>query len=190
MGPLRQNRRLTAGRILGFITMICAFCQAPLACSQGVSYAEYNVKLAFLFNFARFVEWPPDAFSGDNAPLVICVLGENPFKAELEDELRGRMAAGHPIEIKRFPPSADSGACHLMFIPSREGKAGEKMLPALKGSNTLTVGETQGFAERGGIVNFVLRDDRKLGFEINLGAASQTRLKISSKLLNLARIVK
>ncbi len=189
MGSLRQTRKPTARRTLGLVALSCTFCAALLADSQDVSHAEYNVKLAFLYNFARFVEWPPDAFASENAPLILCVAGQNPFQGELGDALRGRTAGGHPIQIRPFPFGDDSRACHLIFVPSGESRGVEKKLPALKGSSVLTVGETPGFAERGGIINLVLRDNR-LGFEINLGAASQTRLRISSKLLNLAKIVK
>ena len=143
-----------------------------------------------MYNFARFVQWPADAFAGDSAPLTLCVVGHNPFKSEIEDGLEGRTIAGHPIRIERLLPGGNPKACQMMFVPSSEDRASEKMLAALKGSNTLTVGETRGFTERGGIINFVLRDDDKLSFEINVGAANHTGLKISSKLLRLAKVVK
>ena len=161
----------------------------PTAQSQSDDEAEYRVKLAFLYHFAQFIQWPPEAFHDQAAPLTLCVAGQNPFRGEIGQELRGREVNGHPIEIKKLRPNDDPKACHMVFVPASERKQTEKLLAALKGSSTLTVGETQGFADLGGIINLTL-DQNKLRFEVNLDAATQTQLKISSKLLALAKIVK
>lgn len=190
MGARRHTRWFATHGALCAVTVSWLLCFAPRAFSQNVQYAEYNVKLAFLYNFARFVQWPADAFAGDSAPLTLCVVGHNPFKGEIEDGLQSRTVAGHPIRIERVVPGGNPKDCQMMFVPSGQDRAGEKVLAALKGSNTLTVGESHGFAERGGIINFVLRDDDKLGFEINISAANDAGLKISSKLLRLAKTVK
>jgi hypothetical protein len=157
--------------------------------AQGEDDAEYKVKLAFLFNFAQFIQWPPDAFQDANAPLMVCVAGADPFHSEIEQELRGRIVGGHPIEIRKFRSNDQPAVCHIIFIPAGEKKLAEKLVAAAKGSNTLTVGETKGFADMGGVINLTVEQNR-LRFEINLDAAMQTRLKISSKLLALAKIVK
>jgi len=145
--------------------------------------------LAFLYHFAQFIQWPPETFHDPAAPLTLCVAGQNPFQGEIGQDLRGREVNGHPVEIKKLRPNDDPKACHIVFVPASERKQTEKLLAALKGSSTLTVGETQGFADLGGIINLTL-DQNKLRFEVNLDAATQTQLKISSKLLALAKIVK
>lgn len=150
---------------------------------------EYRVKLAFLYNFAQFIEWPSEVFHDPAAPLTICVLGQNPFEGEIERDLRGRQAAGHPIKVVRLRRDEDPRACQMIFVRASENKAVLRMLPALSGSSTLTVGEAKGFASSGGVINLI-HDDNKLRFEINLDAAAKTQIKISSKLLALARIVK
>jgi YfiR/HmsC-like len=157
--------------------------------AQGEDDAEYKIKLAFLYNFTQFIQWPPDAFQDANAPLMVCVAGTDPFHSEIEQELRGRLVGGHPIEIRKFRSNDQPAACHIIFIPAAEKKLAEKLVPAAKGSSTLTVGEIKGFADMGGVINLTV-EQNKLRFEINLEAAMQTRLKISSKLLALAKIVK
>jgi hypothetical protein len=162
---------------------------SPHAFAQGNNEGEYRLKLAFLYNFAQFVQWPPEAFHDPAAPLTLCVAGQDPFQGEIEQSLSGRTVGGHPIEIKRLRPNDDPRACHMIFVRASEKRVAGKLLAALKGSNTLTVGETKGFADLGGVINLTL-DENKLRFEINLDAAMQTRLRISSKLLALAKIVK
>ena len=157
--------------------------------AQGDDEAEYRVKLAFLYNFTQFIEWPPEAFHDAEAPLLICVAGQDPFPTEVEQGLRGRVVGGHAIEIRRLRANDNPKACHMVFIPAGERKMAERIAAGTKGSSTLTVGETEGFAEQGGMINLTL-DRNKLRFEINLAAALQARLKMSSKLLALAKIVK
>ena len=158
------------------------------ATAQGDDDGEYRVKLAFLYNFAQFVQWPRDAFRDPAAPLTVCVAGPNPFTGEIEQSLRGRTVGGHPISIKRLKREDDPRSCQMVFVRASEKNVDRGILAALKGSSTLTVGEAKGFAERGGIINLTPERNR-LRFEINVNAAAQTRLKISSKLLALARIV-
>ena len=149
---------------------------------------EYRVKLAFLYNFAQFVQWPPKAFDSPNAPLMICIAGQDPFDRSIEQELRSRTVGDHPVGIKRLKPNDDPRACHMIFVRAGDKRTAARILMSLKGSNTLTVGETQGFADKGGVINLII-ENKKLRFEVNLDAAEQTRLKISSKLLALAKIV-
>ena len=160
--------------------------QAP---GQSEENNEYRLKLAFLYNFARFVQWPPDTFRDSGSPLTICVAGENPFQGEIAKSLRGRTVGGHPLEVRTLSWGESPHACQMIFVRATEVKAAARILASSKGSSTLTVGEAKGFAERGGIINLT-RDENKLRFEVNIDAAAQTRLKISSKLLALAKIVK
>ncbi|MGA2076451.1 MAG: YfiR family protein, partial [Terriglobia bacterium] len=150
--------------------------------------SEYRVKLAFLYNFAQFVEWPADAFRDPAAPLTICVAGQDPFEGEIGQGLRGRTAGGHLVEIRKLKRDENPRGCHMIFVRAGDRKLAGRLLADLRGSSTLTVGETKGFADLGGVINLVV-EENKLRFEINLGAARQTRLKLSSKLLALAKIV-
>jgi hypothetical protein len=149
---------------------------------------EYPAKLAFLYNFAKFIEWPPGSYRSPSAPLVICIAGHDPFSAGTENELRTRTALGHAIEIRALPATDTLSICSMVFIPVTERDQADNILRGLKGSNTLTVGEIEGFAARGGMINLTVEGNR-LHFEINRLAAERAGFKISSKLFNLAKIV-
>jgi hypothetical protein len=140
---------------------------------------EYQVKAAYLFNFAKFIEWPPAAPSG---PLTICVAGHNPFGDVLEETLRGEMVNGRPLAMRVI--SGPEPACHVVFVP--QGAATAAYLRAAQGSPILTVGETPGFLSEGGIISFVL-EAGKVRFQIDSKAAERAELRISSHLLRLAR---
>jgi hypothetical protein len=159
------------------------------ASAQSEDDAEYRLKMAFLYNFAQFVNWPAEAFRGPSAPLTMCVAGRDPFQGEIEKSLHGRTAGVHPIELRKLKPNDDPRSCHLIFVPAGDRKLSERILAAVKGSSTLTVGESKGFADIGGVINLTA-EQNKLRFEINLDAAQRTQLKISSKLLALAKIVR
>jgi hypothetical protein len=150
---------------------------------------EYEVKAAFLYNFAKFVEWPAEAFDDADAPLTIGVLGEDPFGDTLEQTVKGKTANGRKLAIRRFHKVRDLQPCHILFISSSEKRHLSEILDRLKGSSVLTVGEVEGFAKRGGVINFFVEDNR-IRFEVNVDAAKRAKLKMSSKLLRLARIVR
>jgi len=180
----------TASRVLTCLAVCILLPMAPAkSWAQTDEEAEYRLKLAFLYNFAQFVYWPPDAFASPSAPLTMCVAGQNPFPGDIERGLRGRLAGGHPIELRKLKANDDARACHIIFVPAGDKKLTERILAAVKGSKTLTVGESAGFADMGGVINLVPAQN-KLRFEINLDAAQRTQLKISSKLLALASIVR
>jgi hypothetical protein len=157
--------------------------------SQGDEDGEYAVKLAFLYNFTQFMQWPAETFRDPVSPFRLCVAGQDPFQAVAERSLGGRTVNGHPIEIRRLRPDDNPNACQLIFVRAGDKKQAEKIIAEVRRSSTVTVGEAEGFADWGGIINLTL-DHNKLRFEINLDAATQTRLKISSKLLALAKVVK
>ena len=148
---------------------------------------EYPVKLAFLYNFAKFVEWPADSYSNPGAPLSICIVGHDPFSSDIEDELQTRKAWGHPVQVLTLRPAETLSACHMVFIPITE-KDQAKVVRSLKGSSTMTVGETEGFAAMGGVINLTV-EKSEVHFEVNRLAADRAHLKISAKLLSLAKIV-
>jgi len=140
---------------------------------------EYQVKAVYLFNFAKFVEWPPDAPPG---PLAICVAGMNPFGDVLDETLRGETVNDRPLNW-RVIPGPEPG-CHVIFVP--HGAAAAAYLQAARSTPTLTVGETPEFLSQGGIINFIL-EAGKVRFQINPNAAERAELRISSHLLRLAR---
>jgi hypothetical protein len=150
---------------------------------------EYQVKAAFLYNFAKFVEWPPEAFKSPNAPISICVFGRNPFGKDLDEAIRGKSIDGRPFVLRQVSDAAEAAACQILFVGSSDGKKLRGLLDNLKPQGILTVGESQGFATSGGVINFKL-DGGHVRFEINVDAAEQAQLHISSKLLGLAQIVR
>jgi hypothetical protein len=152
------------------------------------SATEYQVKAAFLFNFAKFVEWPPDAFPSGDAPLQICVLGQDPFGRDFEQLIVEKTVNGHRLEVAHPEGVPQARACQILFIASSEKQRLREILQGLKGASVLTVGDTEGFAKMGGIINFVL-DDNRVRFEINQKAAELAHLKLSARLLTVAKLV-
>jgi hypothetical protein len=149
---------------------------------------EYKVKAVFLFNFAQFVDWPPTAFTNRQAPLVIGVLGEDPFGAYLDDVVRGEQVEGRRIVVCRYRTVAEIDACHILFVSKSEAPRLSGVLDALKLRPVLTVSDLDRFAERGGIVRFVT-EQGKIRLGVNADAAKRARLIISSKILRAATLV-
>ena len=149
---------------------------------------EYQLKAVFLFNFTQFVQWPTNAFVSSNSPIVIGLLGNDPFEKFLEETVKDEKVEGHPLIVQRFQRVADVKECHLLYIsPTASGRNSE-ILTQLKGRSILTVGETTDFAQSGGMIRFVT-ENNKIRLRINPDAARQENLTISSKLLRLADIV-
>jgi hypothetical protein len=166
-------------------------CGALVGGAQEAPRAEYEVKAAFLPLFAQFVKWPPASFADTNAPLVIGVLGDDPFGAALDRAVKNQhTAGGRRLVVKRSQDIEDVAPCHLLFVSKSEKDHIDRILAVLAqgGRAVLTVGDAEGFAARGGIINFVLQE-KKVRFEINPEAAGRGGLIVSWELLNLARIV-
>jgi hypothetical protein len=161
---------------------------APYGSTQMEGLSEYQVKAAFIYNFVKFMEWPAEAFAAGNDPLRICVLGENPFGGELARTVEGKKINGRALTVKQFSDSRMAKGCHVLFVSASERGRAPQVLDALRDSSTLTVSETEEFIRMGGMIKFVL-EDGKVRFEVNLRASEQARLKISAKLLSLARRV-
>ena len=152
---------------------------------------EYKIKAAFLYNLAKFVEWPAEALGDDDKVLVLGLLGDDPFNQAL-DALEGKAVKGKKLEVRKFAGMGDIEElkkCHIIFISSSEREYFSLILEALKNSHALIVGDTEGFAEIGGIINFIIVEN-KVRFEINVDAQERAGLKISSKLLKLAKIIR
>ena len=150
--------------------------------------AEYKVKAAFLYHFTQLVEWPTNAFVTATTPMTIGILGQDPFGNELEETLAGKTVAGRSYVVARFQHVQDSSACHVLFVSNSEARRLSEILEGLSGQPVLTVGEADNFATQGGVIGLVKRDER-IQIEINPGAASQARLRVSSRLLRLASLV-
>jgi hypothetical protein len=160
--------------------------EASGGAAEGVD--EYQLKAAFLAKFVRYVTWPAERLGSDDAPLVVGVFGQDPFGDKLEAAFKSRKPDERPIVVRRFQGLEGLESAHVLFVPAREaGRLGE-VLHTVKDASQLLIGESDDFAARGGVINFYLDDD-KLRFEINTESAKRQKLKVSSDLLKLARIV-
>jgi hypothetical protein len=147
------------------------------------------IKAGFIYNFAKLVEWPGYAWGPQGTPIVIAVLGNDAFADVVDNVVNGKRIDGKPFVVKRLKAKdlKDCG-CQILFIASQESGRADEIIQMMKNSSVLTIAETGGFAKRGGIINFALHDS-KVRFEVNVDAAKQAGLNISSRLLSLARIV-
>ena len=149
---------------------------------------EYQVKAAFLYNFARFVEWPPRAFADSAAPLGVCVLGDDPFGEALDRAVLGKTLSDRALMVRRGKKLQELGGCEILFISASERGRLPEILDELRTAPVLTVGESENFAARGGGVQFTLEDNH-VHFIINVDATERAGLKLSSKLLSLAHVL-
>jgi hypothetical protein len=185
----RPGQRLSRRTwLLGLVGLwLAGACTA--SADTGAAASEYQVKATFIYNFTKFTDWPSSAFTSPKAPIVIGILGEDPFGPTMEAVFRGETLAGRPFMIKRLGAEDDLRKCHLLFISRSEKDRLPALLNQLKGSSVLTVSEINGFAERGGMINLTV-SNKSVKVEINQAAAEQAELQISAKLLKLARLVK
>jgi hypothetical protein len=152
------------------------------------SATEYQVKAVFLFNFSRFVEWPPQAFTTPTEPFVIGILGSDPFGARMDEAVHGELINQHPMIIRRFRSAADIGNCQILYIDRSERERVKPILAALDHRNTLTVADSEGAAGQGVMIELSTENNR-IRLRINADAAKAAGLTISSKLLRPAEIV-
>jgi len=159
-----------------------------IAHGESLSPQEYLVKAAFLYNFARFVEWPAGAFADDRTPVTLGILGKDPF-GEIIESIRGKTVRDRELVIRRFVSMEEMEECHILFISQSEHKRLARIFVKLKDWSVLTVGDMEKFAHRGGIINLIIVEG-KVRLEVNVDVAKRSGLEISSNLLKLARIVK
>jgi len=152
-------------------------------------FNEYQVKAAFLYTFAKFVEWPPKAFSSSSAEIAICVLGDYPFGSFLDDAVRGKTVDGRPLAVYRLIDFPAGHECKILFIATSERRRMPALLASAANSGVLTVGDTAGFASEGGVIGLQL-DGQRIRLSVNLTAAKRSRVRISSRVLSLATIIK
>src|SRR4051812_30746309 len=179
-GPLRV-------RLWSVVAGAALLTARPLT-AQSVRAAASEVQAVFLFNFAQFVEWPPEAFPDPQAPLVIGILGKDPFGNFLDETVHGERVRGRGFRVDRYRRVDDVKDCQILFISRSEAKRLEGILAALKGRPILTVSNGEDFERAGGIIRFIL-DESKIRLSIDLEAAQTARLTFSSKLLRSAEII-
>jgi hypothetical protein len=192
MRPSSINRsRQTAGRVRPVVSWLLVLLGLSVATVRGDAAAaskEYVVKAACLLNFAQYIQWPESDFAGPDAPIVVGVLGDDPFGTVLEQTFQDESVQGRSLTVKRSRQVDDLKTCHIIFISKSEKERLAETLASLNDVSVVTVGEIDDFALRGGIINFYI-DHNKVRFEVNVDAAQRKGLKISSQLLKRARVV-
>ncbi len=161
---------------------LAVFCPAA---SLEAQIDEYNVKAAFVVNFAKFVEWPPQVASD---PLVICIVGDDPFGTAMDRLARDRGASRRSLEVRRLQEPSDAESCHIAYVRSAEREKAAKLLDRLRSAPVLTIGDAVDFPEKGGVIGLPL-ENGKVNLVINTTAADEAQLKISAKLLSVARVL-
>ncbi|MGB7283048.1 MAG: YfiR family protein [Candidatus Acidiferrum sp.] len=185
---LRKDGRTRSRLAFYALTWLLIIGGARWISAQTNPSSEYQVKAAFLFHFAQFVDWPPQAFKAPDSPLSYCTIGEDPFHGGLDTALDGKMFGMRPFRVQHLQQAEEIQGCQVLFIGTTEKKSIAAVLANLKGAPVLTVGESEHFAQQGGMIGFCL-EDNKVRFEINLSAAENAKLRIGARLLALAKTV-
>lgn len=168
---------------LALASLVAAAAASPAAPPRP---SEYEVKAAFLYNFAKFVKWPAEG--GPGKTFVVAVLGEDPFGAVLDRTFSGKTLLERPVEVRRLDDAEQIGDVQMLFVGASERARLPQVLKQLEGKSVLTVGELERFAERGGMISFRVRDE-VVRFDVNLAQVERARLKMSSQLIRLAQRV-
>jgi hypothetical protein len=186
-----RGRKPGLGRSLRHSAIfVCLFVQLglslllPMAAQAADESLEYRVKAAFLLNFIKFIEWPPTAFQDSSSPITICLLGDDPFGRILDQIVEGEVVTGRKITVARIKIAPAPKACQVVFA-SKTGKEVLNILRSLE-AGVLTVGEGESFIREGGMIAFVI-EERHVRFRANQAAAENAGLKLSSKLLSVAK---
>ena len=169
-------------------TLIIALLPRPSAAqSQTEPKGEYALKAVFLYNFCRFIEWPKSAFASPNEPITIGVIGGDPFGSLLDEAVRGETSRGRAIRVEHYAKPEAIGHCHLLFVSRSESGRLEKILSAVAGKSVVTVGETDAFLDRGGMIALTA-DKNRVRLHINPSLLRAASLDVSSKLLRVADV--
>jgi hypothetical protein len=186
----RLKKTMARGIRVLWVSLVCAAlafpCPAQIAESGDSS--EYLIKAGFIYNFANLMQWPANTFSTPDSPIVIGILGTDTSGGMLDEVLAGKKVNGRSFAVKHLKRGMDLKGCNIVFVSASETARLDEILHVLKNLPVLTIGETPSFAQRGGIINFIVVDD-KIRFEVNVEAAKQADISISSRLLALAKIV-
>ena len=173
--------------VLSLNLIFAAAAGLPSARGQEALPSEYQMKAAYLFNFAKFVDWPPQALPAGNSPLLIGILGDDPFDGVLDATIKNKEIDGHPLRVLRLTALSQIKTCHVVFISSSEKKRWPEIQAALGTNSVLTVSENwDHFTDDGGMIYFFM-EGKRVRFDINDAAARRAGLKISSKLMQLKK---
>lgn len=178
--------RICTGRVTALVLFLLLFSTAASFAEK--TFTEYKVKALFLYNFAKYVDWPQGTFSNANTPFVIGVLGKDRISSDLSGITDGKTIDGHPLIIKHVASDADLKDCQIVFVSNSENATTADIIARIGTMHILIVGEDPAFLEKGGCINLVLKEE-KVHLEVNLSAANKAGLKISSKLLSVAETV-
>jgi hypothetical protein len=179
---------IRTGKFYVFIVfMTLAGMRPDIVSAQSYGTSEYEIKAAFLFNFAKFVEWPVRNLEDIDGSFIIGILGKDPFNSALEQTIGDKTVGGAAIEIRRFSKAEDLRFCHILFISGSEKSSLPAILKRLEGRSVLTVSDLPDFARFGGMITFYT-ENNKVRFMIHIQAAEKAGLKLSAKLLTLAKI--
>lgn len=181
----KPSKRLLARFLLVLLAGLVSPC---LTLGQSEVSQEYQVKAAFLYNFAKFVDWPSAAFANDKAPITVCIYGKDPFGATLDDTVRSKTIGARGFVVRRPKSPKDMAGCQIAYLGGSAGDQLRDFLSIVDSSNVLSVGEDPHFADQGGDIQFVM-EDGKIRFLINVDSVNRAGFKMSSKLLALAKLV-
>lgn len=176
------------GRAAKWLAILLLLFRGLLSAAEAPQSLEYQVKGAFLVKFAMFVEWPVKTFPDAKTPITIGILGHDPFGSEFETALGKEVANGRPFNLKRFKSPEELADCHMLFVNASESERLPEILNAIRNKAVLVVGDHERFAHRGGMVNFI-KEGGRVRFEVNTAAVEASGLKISAKLLQVAKPV-
>ncbi|HTG43642.1 MAG TPA: YfiR family protein [Verrucomicrobiae bacterium] len=158
------------------------------ASAQDLSARHSDLEAVFLFHFTQFVEWPSDAFATTNSPIVIGILGDHPVKPALLDVIQGEKVRGRELVVRTFRHPDEVRQCHVLFLGYGEGASAPRAIARLRGQPILLVSEIEGFAQRGGMIEF-MTDRKRIKLRVNVENARAANLVISSKLLRVAEVL-
>lgn len=179
---------ISRGRIAAVVAATALFATASAAVPTTTIQEEYQLKAVFLFNFLQFVDWPATSFTDASSPFYVCVLGNDPFGHQLDDVMAGERLEGRPIVIERHEDVTDTSRCHLIFIAQDSVTRRQHSLESLQNKSVLTVSDADNFANEGGVIELDVQNNH-IKLLVNLQAASEAQLRVSSKLLRKAQIV-
>ncbi len=193
--PYDSERRAAAGSripgrrvFIGLAALLTVFA-ADSPAANAPDDLEYKVKAAILYNLAKFVEWPAETRGMSDEPVVFCILGQDPFGANLDEAMAGKRINGRQVGMRRYRHTEDASGCHVLFVSGSEKRRASEIARQFGATGVLTVSDMPGFADQGGMIGFVI-DHGRVRFEVNLEALEKARIRISSQVLNLALIVK
>lgn len=183
-GSGRRLRRLLVGAWVASVAL-----RVPAAAVEpDLRPTEYEVKAAYLYNFVRYIEWPPEALPEPGAPFVVAILGDDPFGAVLDDAFLGKSLADRPASIVRIHEPAEGAQAQIVFIAASESQDLPRIVKALAGRCVLTVGDAADMARKGAMIAF-RKDGNRVRFDINVPRSESAGLRLSSQLLKVATIV-